>query len=239
MSDNSGFDKSLRFGTVVALTVVFVLVMTYFWQPVEKSESGSINTSTLKEQAHHDELAQTTYHMEGEAPLESVLPNYEMFSKRQFVQATPLKKADLLAQAEEEGVPAEAPMVVMDKVVVIPKVIHHQAEKKKSNIEKKSIQSLTAMATHKKLDRVSQYTIQVMAGRNMAQLKRFSAQYHLDRNMHIFRGSHQGTPWYILAIGEYASYDDAKQAVTRLPTNLVVLKPWVRSLKDSNLVVVE
>lgn len=237
MSDNSGFDKSLRFGTVVALTVVFVLVMTYFWQPVEKN--GEISTNTLREQAHHDELAQTTYHMEGEAPLESVLPNYEMFSKRQFVQATPLKKADLLAETEEDGVPAEAPMVVMDKVVVIPKIIPHQAEKKKPNIEKKLMQSPTTMAAHNKSGRVPQYTIQVMAGRNMAQLKRFSAQYHLDRNMHIFRGYHQGMPWYILAVGEYASYDDAKQAVTRLPTNLVVLKPWVRSLKESNLVVVE
>lgn len=166
--------------------------------------------------------------------LKSEIPTYYLGALRQSVQSTPLRRADLVAINEQDTTNVEEPMVVMDKVVVIPKVVQTQP------VEKTGVAHVTKPVPPKKLTparlqhppsfNANHYVIQLFASHNKHALKRFAQTYHIKNQTRIFTRKNQGEVWYILAFGDYKQYNSAKSAIKHLPKGLVQFKPWVRSL---------
>lgn len=75
------------------------------------------------------------------------------------------------------------------------------------------------------------YTIQIAGSHNLSMLHQFMQknQYHFDRNTFIFRKRLNNLPWYILAYGQYSTYEDAKRRLYHLPPALKIYQPWVKS----------
>ena len=171
--------------------------------------------------------------VQAQVALTSEIPAYYESSSSQALQATPLRRVDLIA-ANAQDTTSDDSMVVMDKVVVIPKV--KSAPVKVATVTTKKVQitkktsvkvNMNAPAAGKQ----GQFTIQLLASSNKAELERFS-QAHRVSKARILRTKNQGKVWYVLALGDYEQRDLAKQAVNHLPAELTKFKPWVRALSD-------
>ncbi|WP_133127118.1 AAA family ATPase [Legionella nagasakiensis] len=166
-----------------------------------------------------------------------ILP-YDVAASRQFLQPAQLRRAELIISNEEETSPTDN-FVVMDKVVVIPKVIQAKAERAKT-IEAKAhrVQQLEAPAKQEKpaLENMASvqehYTIQLIASHDRTKLEHFARLHHITKQSRILRAQKSSGVWYVLTFGDYNQREVAKQAIAKLPQELAKLKPWVRPLSD-------
>jgi len=78
----------------------------------------------------------------------------------------------------------------------------------------------------------SRYTIQLLASDNQSDLKRFIAQHPMRESFNIHLVRRGNSHWYILTLGGYKDFNEARRAMQNLPGALVTRKPWVRSLSD-------
>lgn len=106
--------SSWRRFTVVAGSVFTLLGSFYFWQYSSPLEGTKIVSASLP-------LAQTQPPViQSESPLTSELIPLSVASVKEIIQPPPLKKVITLEENEEDNLEK---MVVMDKVVIIPKLI--------------------------------------------------------------------------------------------------------------------
>lgn len=174
-----------------------------------------------------------------ELPLSSDIPNYQVASIRQPLEVVSLQKAELWDKNDDgdDGVVDDDSLVVMDKVVTIPKVVHPAPVKKVAQkVAKVSVVSVKPQAkakakpVHPALR--GAFTLQLMASRDKNILIRLAKQYPASARVKVRSFSKGGINWYVLTQGEYAQKPLAKQAVTKLPRSFSQFKPWVRSTVD-------
>ena len=129
--------------------------------------------------------------------------------------------------------------MVLDKVVVAPKVLPRQAQKKRVLVKKPALtanklapKSVAKTAAVKSPRGLSGYTIQLLASQNLGKLKRFAELHHLNGKTQVHRALRNGSTWYILTLGDYADHKDAKNAVSHLPKEVAQFKPWIRTVSD-------
>lgn len=72
------------------------------------------------------------------------------------------------------------------------------------------------------------FTMQLMASDKMSDLKAFAQAHNLNQ-VHYYRTSLRGKPWYMLTYGQYNSEEQAMSALAQLPSDLKVNHPWVKS----------
>jgi DamX protein len=172
-----------------------------------------------------------------ELPLDSELPSYDLAVERKVIEATSLRRIELTEVDDPDFAPNES-LVVMDKVVVAPKILHVKEKQKTPIVAKKSThieaQVLTKqrISVSKSVNDKGRYTIQLLAGRNKETLQRFANTHHFNVQTHIHHVMRQGKDWYVLTLGVYPKREQAKQAVYHLPGDLAQYGPWVRLLSD-------
>ncbi len=174
-----------------------------------------------------------------EPELSSQIPGYNVAAMRQAIEATPLRRVDLTSDTNEEDTAPDDSLVVMDKVIVAPKVLQVK-EKENLPVIEKSAQTVAKMTPKQRASAAvikpaverGRYTIQLLAGHNKDQLKRFAAAHHFNAKTEIHQVLRQGKNWYVLTLGVYPKHDLAKQAVNRLPGDVAQFRPWVRLISD-------
>lgn len=72
------------------------------------------------------------------------------------------------------------------------------------------------------------FTVQLMASDKVSDLKAFAQAHNLNQ-VHYYRTSLHGKPWYMLTYGKYNSEEKAMSALAQLPSNLKANHPWVKS----------
>ncbi len=77
----------------------------------------------------------------------------------------------------------------------------------------------------------SQYTLQLMASVDLASVESFVREHHLQGKAHFYQAAHNGSTWYMLLYGSYASREEAHAAIGHLPTSVQSLHPWVKSFR--------
>ncbi len=170
--------------------------------------------------------------------LSSGIPAYTVAAARQTLQATSLRRVGLAVKDEEDNTLDES-LVVMDKVVVAPKILQHQANKHSAAIKKTtqpaaktSPKRITKAVLIKPVIEQNRYTIQLLASHNVGQLKQFAQIHHFNGKTQVRRTLRQGTVWYVLTLGEYTQHQQAKQAANHLPKDVAQFNPWVRLIAD-------
>lgn len=179
---------------------------------------------------------------------DSYIPSLTVSSTRQETQPSPLKRVvDIVLDEEEEN----SSLVVMDKVVVIPKTIGNTPAKQVASLERNvvstrdtpkamahpalasEVTTTVAVKTPDSTTQQKQYTVQLLASLNLEDVKRFVNDHHLT-NTKIRLTKRQGINWYVLTLGEYGRFDQAQQAAKNLPAGLTQYKPWIRSTTGLN-----
>lgn len=72
------------------------------------------------------------------------------------------------------------------------------------------------------------FTIQITASSSLDNLLAFVKQHQLT-NYQIYETKRDNKPWFIVIKGNYATNDDAKQALSQLPSALQKSMPWIKS----------
>lgn len=75
------------------------------------------------------------------------------------------------------------------------------------------------------------YTLQLSSASRPDTLKLF-ANHHKLKHFVVYETERDGKPWYVLVSGNYASPEDARQAITTLPVEIQAKKPWIRSVQQ-------
>lgn len=74
------------------------------------------------------------------------------------------------------------------------------------------------------------YAVQVSGSYQTASIKDFMLKYQLVNKAAIYQTELNNKPWFIVLIGNYQNFNQARQAIKALPEDLKQLKPWVRKL---------
>jgi DamX protein len=171
--------------------------------------------------------------------LYSRITPYEIGAIRQEILATPLRRTDLVAMNEEDDAPNES-MVVMDKVIVAPKVMTHLEKPAASPapkiIKKNKVLTPIKVNALRPVVEQSRYTIQLLASQNKRKLESFASLHHLNDKVQLRSSYRQGTLWYVLTLGEYKQRKDANAAARKLSKDIAQFSPWVRTISDLKLV---
>ena len=220
-------DYLSRYVNLAAAVLLAVTVITYIWH------------SNYIQAVPPQVITQTPLPIPVvELALSSDIPAYYVSAVRQALIATPLHLTELVAIDEQEGSIDES-MVVLDKVIVAPKVLPQQAPKISAVIEKPTKIQVTATAKLSKraallkpIIEQSKYTIQLLASHNKLKLQRFAQVHHLKNKTQLRQTQRLGKVWYVLTLGEYEQPQQAKKVVNKLPKNIAQFKPWVRPMSD-------
>ncbi len=77
------------------------------------------------------------------------------------------------------------------------------------------------------------YTLQILGARDAAVLQQVMHKIGLSKdNAYEFRTHFANKPWYVLVYGNYASSQQAKAAIKKLPKSAQQLRPWIRPLSS-------
>lgn len=216
--------------SLLASAVLALSAVAYFWQPSSKQLENSKPIVIVKNNPlnHRFDI------------LTSQIPNLKNNSVMQALQSSrPLRQREITAFIGEDELTDDS-MVVIDKVIVIPKVIQSQARR-----QVPSAQNQLQIASYESVKKAisayivtsstinKNYTIQLLAGRNKPDIERFIRVHQIKGKATIFRTNPR---WYVLAVGEYQDRSQAMQAIVKLPNELIKLKPWVRSLSKLQLI---
>lgn len=220
--------KPWLFATVAAVIAAMAVGVTYILNNVVSTSLPSVEVI-----AQLPQPIPTT--SPTEAALPSEIPAFTFASVRQELQATSLRKIDFLIP-DDEHASADDTLVVMDKVLVIPKVVGNKATKPAG------APKVAAVVTPKKVVANPQksvvkipagtFTIQLLASHSKSELEHFAKVHHIKGKMKILRSQSRNVNWYVLTYGEYKQRGLAKQAVNHLPSVLAKLNPWVRQLSE-------
>jgi len=75
-----------------------------------------------------------------------------------------------------------------------------------------------------------QYTLQMIGARDEAAVQEFISIYPSLTKVAYYKTLFKGSDWYVVIYGQFATKNEARQAVTRLPKKLIASKPWARPL---------
>jgi len=170
----------------------------------------------------------------------SYIPSLHDSSSIQLVQ-NELPKKQVLDGIDEDQM--SNTMALVDKVIVIPSVKKHLAEREAmvqakevhelqpinstlvSHIETKQNNSVVA-----RVARSSGFTIQLVASHKKSDVYRFKQSSKLYTETKIRYFTNQKGSWYILTIGDFNSRAQAQDKINKFPASIAKLKPWVRPL---------
>ena len=218
----------------IAASIALIAAAAYIWNPQD-----SRSTSLAQQEVAYETQENNILLSQIEPVLYSVVPSFEMAAVRQALQATPLRRNELIAINEEDDITDESEAVV-DKVIVAPKIISHQ-EKAVVATTPASPVLIPVKAAPKLIKHTSavnpiveqsRFTIQLLASQNKKKLEYFVNTHHLKGKVQLRLSQRQGVAWYVVTLGEYKQRNHAKQAINNLPKDIAQYKPWIRAIAD-------
>ncbi len=78
----------------------------------------------------------------------------------------------------------------------------------------------------------TRYALQLIASHHIYTIKTFISQHRLEKRAKILTTQYQGSPWYVVVLGQYENKQRAEQAKKALPASLQHLHPWVRRVSS-------
>ncbi|KTC95775.1 AAA family ATPase [Legionella erythra] len=241
--------------TLTASLVIVGLAGHYIWQnqdELRRTLSFSLSEKNLAstQPASLQEQPAVSRLLPIDKPLVSEIPPFNVAVTTQALQPPPLKRMIEISNSDEE---TNDNLVVMDKVLVIPKslarntettprqpsrTVHHQQPAKPimavpelakvtpplSRVQEQARAVATAAKTS------GQFTIQLLAGRSPEELKRFVHAHGIHDAVKVRKVSRNGRVWYVLTMGEYGQIEQARAAMNHLPPAVIPFKPWIRSV---------
>ena len=217
-------DNFLRRMTIAAGALCVGIGVNYVWH---SQDFQSVLIAFLNQAPPSAAIANAIPLPQIEPVYQSEIPSYQLASTQQVLLPTPLRRADLVAMDEEDS-GVDGSLVVMDKVVVAPKVIQ---PKTKSTTDHEVTSPLSGAHPSVLGNR---FTIQLLASHSKNELFRFAALHHLNGKTKVRTARREGVLWYILTLGEYSERESAKNVVNHLPKDIEQFKPWVRTIADLN-----
>lgn len=76
------------------------------------------------------------------------------------------------------------------------------------------------------------WTVQLIAGNLETTILNILARAPGDSRLVYTRAERDGSPWFMLAYGQYSNAEEARAASGNLPRALGVSSPWVRSFNS-------
>ncbi|KTD48831.1 DamX-related protein [Legionella rubrilucens] len=239
--------------TLTASLVIVGLACNYIWQnqdALRRTLSFSFPEKPLASAQAIKEQPVVSNLLPIERPLVSEILPLNVAVTRQELQPPPLKRLYEISNSDEE---ANDNLVVMDKVLVIPKSLarntepgqrqpaptaRHQEPAKPTTtapvLTKAPASSLPGIKEQAKAVATAanggQFTIQLLAGRSPEDLKRFVHAHGIHDAVKVRKVSRNGRVWYVLTLGEYGQIEQAKAAMSHLPPAVIPFKPWIRSV---------
>jgi DamX protein len=118
------------------------------------------------------------------------------------------------------------------KVVVVDKNI-----KKIKEVKPKPTITKTNNHSNKYVQKIlkfpnNHYTLQLLGASDIKGIERFIINNKLQNQAYYYCTTHNKKPWYILIYGNYSTKEQAKNAITRLPTTVQALHPWARDFSS-------
>lgn len=213
---------------LMVLAVFAVAGFTFFMHHQSGKEDISA-TSTPIESAK----------VEIELPYQSQIPSLEVASIRESLELKEQPQETLIVADELQGpqnsnsnnqdqhnssfpdepIKVKAHKEIKEKEVII-QAKNNLKPTKPAKIKKATITASVAQ----------RYTIQLLAGRNEAQVRKFQKQHPQLKNTHVATLTQNGVVWYVLTMGEYNYRQGAQTALINISKNLRDVKPWVRSM---------
>lgn len=246
--------KTMRI-SLVAGAVFAALGIAFLVNPQRENASVSDKAQYVDAMAVATPAPQEPVKMaaaETQSDLSSYIPAHQLNARKQALNVASLDQKTLLLDIDE--VESEEPLVLLDKVMVIPKTLknstakNNTAEQHKTHPEKSAHSALAAaQPVHASTDKVlkkdshksqknnarpGKYTIQLLAGHNSQALLQYARSHHITAKSKIRRTQKQGIDWYVLTFGEFDKPVSAKMAAAKLPEQLASMKPWVRPVAD-------
>lgn len=231
-------------GIAASIALIAGLFGFYFAQNYNLSSLYHLETVTNENTSAMNQQAQPEV-------LVSQIAPWQESSTRQLVYSALPKKQDLDDFNDE--IPSDT-VAIVDKVVVIPKLqIKNLAEQEaripesefkrespESDLtrESKLVEIPTAKQNEKEQSPSSKnntnlYTIQVAASHNRIDIERFQQNNKLlAQNAKIMHFTNAKGIWYVLTVGEYESRAEAQRNISKLPSKLAKLNPWVRPMSS-------
>lgn len=131
------------------------------------------------------------------------------------------------ASSQGETSPAKESIKTQIKKPVI-KVAENDAVKTKPKQNK----SLSAEEKALMMASSKHYTLQLLGVSKEESVQQFIKAHALEGKSHYFKTKRGKSDWYVLVYGDYASKDQAKAALAKLPLKNEKLSPWVREMKS-------
>ena len=76
------------------------------------------------------------------------------------------------------------------------------------------------------------YTLQMLGAREEASVQKHLARYPSLKEIAYHRTRHKDKDWYVVVYGQFASKEQAKIELTKLPASLQASKPWARPIAN-------
>jgi len=131
--------------------------------------------------------------------------------------ATPAVTPAMAAAATPDAAPA---MAAATTPIVTPAATHASAKTKENGIKDRAWISAQDP---------KHFTVQLVAARNEAAIIRFIHKHGLEKDAAYYSITLKGKPWYTVIYGSYASLEEARQALRKLPASLGSSSPWIRN----------
>lgn len=231
----------------IGIAASTVLVAGFLGFYLSQSFDFSLSSHETVVAPEQNEKVQTIVMKLPELPekLESSIASWQDSSTRQLVYSS-LPKKEVLEDPEDD-MPSDTKAIV-DKVVIIPKLsaknliaekpkmpVRHIPESKLISVSsKKQIKVATPSvkkSNHKSVTHL--YTIQLTASHDKKHIERFrNSNKLLAQHSKLRRVTNSKGVWYVLTLGEYQNKAQAQQRVSKLPTSLAKLHPWVRPVSS-------
>lgn len=149
----------------------------------------------------------------------SQVPGWLVNTVKQQVQPSPKRIIDVAIDDETNDT-----LVVRDRVVVIPKILH--VPKTTPGVKINRIEKSQNNAVNK------QFTIQLLASFRRDDILRFVNSHKLNKDVKIRLTKRNDENWYVLTLGEFNQLEKAQAAIKNLPPGLGKYNPWIRSVEQ-------
>jgi len=194
---------------ILALCVISLLLSFAVFKPIQQEQLQPSNVTDL---IANNDIKSTEY--------QSLTPPKISRSPTEATQENTTAKERIEVPGEVTDLLANKIAELNEKDQVANSIL---LEGKNSDIDKKfNEQSL------KKTLASDHYTIQINASSSLESLMVFVKQHKLV-NYQIYETNRLQKPWYVLIKGDYATIEDAKNAIKLLPQELQKSKPWIKS----------
>ncbi|KTD64878.1 AAA family ATPase [Legionella spiritensis] len=230
---NKSFIRRFSIAASVALTG---LTAGYFWQNQEQFRDmlfPSFQEVSPSPAATNNLNNKIT--VKKDKILVSRIPTLYQAAVRQAVQPPPLKKMfDIQPDEDDQD------LVIMDKVLVIPKEIAKRTAEPEPVLHsslialdwqemRESAPSVLPRLVTTASKPHSRYTIQLLASQSYTDIERFINKHPRMKEQVVLKKSKRGgLEWFVLTTGEYSQFEQAKAAIKQLPPEAMRYKPWIR-----------